>query len=73
MRLFLLAAVRVGPPRFLVDLRPARADAAVTSWLVGRRSLGANYDTHFILSLGTPLIVIVFIKFLSPARTETSP
>jgi erythromycin esterase len=67
------ALARVGTPRFLVDLRPARADAYVASWLAGRRSLSANYDTSFTLSPGSAFDLLVFINSLSPARTEAAP
>lgn len=63
------ALARVGVPRFLVDLRPARADAAVSAWLARRRALGANFDTHMIVAPGDAFDVLVFIAALSAART----
>ncbi|MGH9842990.1 MAG: erythromycin esterase family protein [Blastocatellia bacterium] len=40
------ALARVGQPRFLLDLRAARADRAATAWLAERRALGRT-SQHF--------------------------
>ncbi len=43
---------RVGPPQFLLDLRPSRPDRAVTAWLRERRTMEANFTTSLTLSPG---------------------
>lgn len=63
------ALARVGPPRFLLDLRAARADRAVTAWLVERRALRANFTTYLTLSPGAAFDALLFIDTLTPART----
>ncbi len=68
-----VALARVGPPRFLIDLRAARANRAVTSWLAQRRALRANFTTYLTLSPGAAFDAILFIDTLTPARIAPPP
>jgi erythromycin esterase len=59
------ALARVGEPLFLLDLRPARADRAVSAWLGARRSLRLNFDTYQTLSPDTAFDAVAFIDTLT--------
>lgn len=63
------ALARVGAPRFLLDLRAARADRAVAAWLAERRALRANFATHLTLSPSAAFDALLFIDTLTPAHT----
>jgi erythromycin esterase len=63
---------KVGPPRFLLDLRTARADRSVAAWLAERRAL-RMHATHFLLSTSAAFDAILFIDTLTPARTAPQP
>ena len=60
------ALARVGPPRFLLDLRAARANRAVAAWLAERRALRAN-SSHMMLSPSAAFDALLFIDTLTPA------
>jgi len=60
---------RVGPPRFLLDLRASRDDRAASAWFAERRELRANSTTCVTLSPGAAFDAIVYVDSLSSART----
>jgi erythromycin esterase len=62
------ALARVGPSRFILDLRAARTDSAVTSWLAERRALRANFTSFLTLSPIVAFDALLFIDTLTPAR-----
>jgi len=66
------ALANVGPPRFLLDLRPARADRAVAAWLAERRAM-RMHATHFLLSPGAAFDALLFIDTLTPSRVAQPP
>lgn len=63
----------VGPPLFLLDLRAARGDRAVTAWLSERRTLRANFETFLTMSPGTAFDALLFINTLTPVRVAPRP
>ncbi|MEO8088846.1 MAG: erythromycin esterase family protein [Gemmatimonadales bacterium] len=63
------ALARVGLPRFLLDLRAAPADRALTAWFTERRALRANFTTYLTLPLGAAFDAIFFVDTLTPAHT----
>jgi erythromycin esterase len=67
------ALARVGPPRFVLDLRLSRADRAVAAWLAERRSLRANDTTYQMLSPGAAFDAFLFVNMLTPSRTASPP
>jgi erythromycin esterase len=64
---------RVGPPRFLIDLRASHADRAAAAWLAERHSLRANFNTYLTLSPGAAFDALLFVDTLTPAHTATPP
>jgi len=66
------ALARVGVPRFVLDLRASRTDAAAASWLAQRRNLKANYETFLTLVSGEAFDAILFVDTLTPAHKTPS-
>jgi erythromycin esterase len=63
----------VGPQQFLLDLRPARIDHAVTAWLAERRTMEANFTTSLTLSPGKAFDALLFIQTLTQAHLSSPP
>jgi hypothetical protein len=59
---------RVGVPRFVLDLRPGRADPAVAAWLAGRRTLRTNGETFVTLAPGAAFDALLVVDARTPAR-----
>jgi erythromycin esterase len=62
---------RVGVPRFVLDLRAARADAAANAWITSRQALQTNGDTFVTLAPGAAFDALLFVGALSPSRAVT--
>jgi erythromycin esterase len=62
------ALSRVGLPLFLLDLRSARSDPAVSAWLAERRALRANFTTFLTVSPSAAFDALLFVNTLTPAR-----
>lgn len=62
---------RIGIPRFILDLRPARDNAEVFAWLSTQRPMQANIDTHFVITPSTAFDALLFIDQLTPAHPLT--
>jgi hypothetical protein len=62
------ALARVGVPRFLLDLRPARAEPAAAAWLATRRALRTNGETFVTLAPGAAFDALYYVDALTPSR-----
>ncbi len=65
------ALARVGVPRFLLDLRAARHDAAARDWLSAQRPLRTNGSTFVSLAPGKAFDVLWYAGPLTPARPNS--
>lgn len=58
----------LGLPRFFLDLRQARQDNALKTWLTTPRSFDANVSAQGIIQAGTAVDAFVFVDPLTPAH-----
>lgn len=63
----------LGQPRFFLDLRAARGNRAVTTWLAERRPLRANFTTYLTVSPGAAFDALLFVDTLTSAHSPASP
>jgi hypothetical protein len=61
---------RVGVPRFVVDLRAARADPSASAWLARERRLRMNRDTFITLAPATAFDALLYAGPLTAARSS---
>jgi erythromycin esterase len=66
------ALVSLNRPLFVLDLRSSRDSGEATKWLSAPRRLTAGF-TFEIVSPGQAFDAILFIRSLTPARTEQDP
>jgi erythromycin esterase len=57
---------KVGMPRFILDLRPARDNAQVLAWLSETRPLRVNLTMHVSITPATAFDALLFVKELTP-------
>jgi erythromycin esterase len=66
------ALARVGPPRFVIDLRAGRNNPMARAWLAQERPLRANFTMHMSVIPSSAFDVVVFVNTLT-AAIKSSP
>jgi erythromycin esterase len=59
--------------RFVLDLRPARSEHAVLSWLSRSQTLHANLNTLLVVQPAVAFDALVFLDTLTPAHWREAP